>query len=160
MYAGFERVQYQLRVFVEALAAFVLVDAQPFEFAASQAAAEPEDESPVGNVVEQRNLLGEAHGIVPRHHDHHRAELDVLGPSGDVGEHLARVRADGVIVEVMFGDPDGIEAERFRPLAIPEFFAQELPIGITAQMLKARSVADVHRLSLLRWPRARRQLSL
>ena len=122
----------------------VLVNAQAFEFAAREAAAHAEDVAAVGNVVEQRNLLGEADRVVPRHNDDHRAELHALCPAGDVGEHLARVRADRVVVEVMLGDPDGLEAEIFRADAIAEFLAQELAVGVTAQVLKARSVAYVH----------------
>ena len=78
-------------------------------------------------------------------------------PAGDVGEHLARVGADGVVVEVMLGNPDGLETLTLGVGAIPQLLAQELPIGIAAEVLKTRSVAYMHGLRLLR---CRRDCSL
>ena len=146
---GLERFEHQRGVFVEEQPAFVLVDAEPFEFAAREAAADAEDEAPVGVVIDQGDLLGEAHGIVPRHHDDHRAELDALRLPGEVRHQLGNVRADRVVVEVMLRRPDRVHPELFGHQAIAEFLAHEPPVRIPTQVLKAGTVAYMHAISSL-----------
>ena len=60
--------------------------------------------------------------------------------------------------EMVLGDPHGVKPQRLRPLAISELLAHELAIGITAQVLKTRSIAYVHGLCLLRCRRRRKVL--
>ena len=54
----------------------------------AQAPAEAQDHAPVRQVVEHRDLLGRAHGVVPRQHDDRRAELDARRPARHPGEEL------------------------------------------------------------------------
>ena len=71
--AGLERAEQHLRRLDEDLAALVHVDAEAFELDATEAAAEPEHDATVRDVVEHRHLLGNAQRVVPWQHHHHRA---------------------------------------------------------------------------------------
>src|SRR5438094_671525 len=61
--------------FGEALAGFAHRDAKSLELDAARAAAKPQSErTALQEIVEQRKLFGYAHRVMPREHDHHRAE--------------------------------------------------------------------------------------
>jgi len=67
-------------------------------------------------LYEERNLLGDAHRVVPGQHDDHRAQLDALGLGRHVGEELNWIWTHRVIVEVMLNRPNRIEPKWFRHL--------------------------------------------
>ena len=83
-----ERLDHDLRRFHEARARLVHRDAEAGILHAGRPAAEAEETAAAAHDVEQRDLLGHAHGIVPREHDHGRAERDAPGPSRVVREQL------------------------------------------------------------------------
>src|SRR5438876_3637685 len=76
--AVLESLQQHLRGFDEAQARFLHRHAEAVELHLAGTAAEAEDQPAVGDVVEHRDFLGHAHRVVPRQHDHHRAELGLL----------------------------------------------------------------------------------
>ena len=78
--------------------------AEALELDPPRTPAEAEDETPVRDVVQHRDLLRDADRIVPRQHDDHRAELDALGAARHVRQELQHVRTHGVVREVVL-DP-------------------------------------------------------
>src|ERR1019366_10122039 len=73
--AGFERVYDQLGILDEEIAGLILIDAETVVFDARQSAAHPENHPADGEMIEHRDLLGDANRIVPWQHDHPRAAL-------------------------------------------------------------------------------------
>ena len=59
--------------------ALVLIEAETLVLNSRKPAAKPENEAAVGEMVEQRGLLGDPNRIVPGQHDHHRTELHMFG---------------------------------------------------------------------------------
>ena len=58
------------------------------EFAARQAATDTEAEPPLGDVIEDRDLLGDPQRVVPRQ-DHRRgAEIGMAGHPGKIAHQL------------------------------------------------------------------------
>ena len=148
--AVFERVQNQLSVFDEQVAAFVLVEAKTVVLDARETASEAENHAAVGNVIEQRDLLCHADRIVPRQHDHARSELYVRGAASHVGEELQHVGAHRVVVEVMLDAPDGIEAKLLDHLGEAQLVAINLGIGkCVVGILEYCAISNVHDESLL-----------
>ena len=141
--------QHQLGVFEEALTPLVLIDAQALVFNAGEATAKPQDQPAAGEMIEQGNLLGDAHRVVPRQHHYHRPELGACGLRRHIGEELEDIRTHGVVGEVVLHRPDGVEPQGLGHLGQSQFLAVDLCVGETvAGVLKQRSKADVHEILL------------
>ena len=112
---------------------------------APEAAADSQNHPAIAQIVENRNLLGDAQRIVPRQHDHHRAEPDAPGPSRHVGQELNRIGDHLVVGEVMFGRPHGIEAQLLGQIAKLDLFLPDIAVRTRAvRVLERRGVADLH----------------
>src|SRR5690606_254793 len=109
------------------------------------AAAEAEQAAPAAHDVEQRDLLGYAHRIMPRQHDHRRAELHPLRPPGEIGERLGRRRRHRVAGEMMLERKDRVEAERLRQIGESIMLADHLGLRATRLLLDAYAGANLHR---------------
>src|SRR2546428_633510 len=143
--AVLESLQQHLRGFDEALAGFVHRHAEAVELHLAGAAAEAEDQPAVGDVVEHRDFLGHAHRVVPRQHDHHRAELRLLRAAGHVGEELQHVGAHRVVGEMVLDTPYRLVAERLREIGQPQFVAIDLTIrAALLRILEHGRHSDVH----------------
>src|SRR6202171_414676 len=112
----FERVQYYLRVLDEQIAAFVLIEPEALVLNPGKPAAKAKDDAAIGNMIEQRHLLGDANRIVPGQHDDARTELHMTGLSRHVREELQDIGTHRVVVEVMLDAPYRVESEWLRPL--------------------------------------------
>ncbi len=62
--------------FLEPRLAFLHRNAEAGEFVVAVALADAEIQPPAGQQVDRRRLLGQQHRIVPRQHDHRRAQPD------------------------------------------------------------------------------------
>ena len=112
--------------FLEALGRFLQRNAEALELVRPVSLADAEIEAAVRQNVHRRRLLGEQHGVVPRHHDHGRAEPDLAGPRGKIGQQVERggnLRAAG---EVMLDQEDTVEPQ---PLRLDDAVDQ-LPIAV------------------------------
>jgi hypothetical protein len=117
-----ESLEQHLRRFDKALARFAERNAEAFEFDPREPAPETENHAAVRHVIDHRHLLRYAHRVMPRHHHHHRAELNRLGAARVVGEELQHVGAHRVVVKVMLDAPDGIESKRLVEVADAQVF--------------------------------------
>src|SRR6266849_5306759 len=80
-------------------------------------------------MVEHRDLLGNANGVVPRQHDDHRTEFHMLGPARHVRQKLENIGHHRVIIEMMLDRPYRVEAERLRHFGKPYLVAIYLEVG-------------------------------
>ena len=79
---------HELRGFGEARPRLLHRHAEARILHGGRTTAEAEHTAAVGEDVEERDLLGHPHRVVPRQHDHGGAERDPLRPAGDVAEQL------------------------------------------------------------------------
>ncbi len=129
---------------VEQLAGLGLVDPQALVFHPRQPAAEAHDHPAAGQVVEHADLFGQAHRVVPGHHDHLGAEPAGLGPGRQPGQVLQRVGGDRIVREMVLGDPDGLETELFGQQQLGHLLAQELVVRQRGVVGESSRDADVH----------------
>src|SRR5262249_1908147 len=146
--AGLEPLDEGLGVLGEALARFTHGGAEAGELDAPEPAADAEDHAAIRQVVEHAHLFGDAHRIVPRQHHHHGAELHPRGARRHVGEKLRHVGAHGVVVEMVLGAPDRIEAERLGEIRHRYLVAIDLAVrNGAADVLEERGHPDMHGFS-------------
>ena len=81
------RLRHHRNGLLEARLGLVRRDRKTLELAVAVALADAEIEAAAGDQIERRRLLGEQYRIVPRQHDHRRAEPQRLGAHG--GRHQA-----------------------------------------------------------------------
>ena len=111
---------------VEALARGAHVDAEPGVLHLRQASAEADEQPPVAEVIQQRQLLDHAHGVVPRQDHRTEPELDPARPAGQVAQRQEVVGAGAVVgVEVVLRRPGGVETEVFGQLEHRRLLAHE-----------------------------------
>ena len=79
----------------------------------AQAPAEAQPHSTAREMVQHRDLLRHPERLVPGEDDRPSRQVDALGPSRQIGEHLDVVGAEAVIVEVVLDRPQGAEPELF-----------------------------------------------
>ena len=108
------RLADDLHRFVEALGGLGDGNAEAVELGLAVAFADAEIESSAAQEVERGGLLGHQHGIVPGQHDHRRAETDLLGPGGEVGQQRHRGRHLALAGEVMLDHEHLPEAQPIR----------------------------------------------
>jgi hypothetical protein len=100
-------------------------------------------------VVEDADLLGQAHRVVPGQHHDHRTELHPLGTRRHPGQELGHVGAHVVVGEVVLGRPHRVEPQRLGGGGQIEALAPDVGVGPRpAGVLEERSHADVHVVSL------------
>ena len=118
---------------------------KPVVLDARQAAADAEDHAAARDVVEQRDLLGDAQRVVPRQHDDAGAEQDVRVLAGHVRQPLHRVGAHRVVVEVVLDRPQRLEAELDGEVAQPQLVLVHLVVAErVVRVLEGGVVTDVH----------------
>ena len=143
-------VEHQFGILDEEIAALVLIEAETLVLDSRKPAAEAQDEAAVGEMVEQRDLLGDPNRIVPGQHDHHRTELHVFGLARHVRQELQDVGAHRVVVEMMLDRPYRVESEWLGHLGKPQFVAVDLGVGMrVVGILESCSVAYVHGILLM-----------
>ena len=120
--------------------------AEPLVFDAGRAAPEAEQAAPAAQDIEQRDLLGDAHRVVPRQHDDRGAELDPLRAPGVIGEQLGRRRRHRIAGEMVFEREDRVEAERLGEVAERQMLADHRGVGPAGLTQHVERDPDFHRL--------------
>ena len=100
---------------------------------------------PAGEVVEDRETLGDPHRIVPGEHSDHGPELDPGRLSGQPRQDHRRLRRQLVVGEVVLGDPSRVEADLLGPAAEAQLAAVDLGVrAIPVKVLEGDSEPYVH----------------
>ena len=129
-----------LDALVHARTAGLGIDAPGLQFLHLVTDAEAEFEPPAGDHVQGGRIFRHAHRIVQRQQQHAGADVDALGTGRDGaadGQHRRRV---AVVEEVVLGEPDVVEAGRFRAHDLIEAVVVErgeiaLPLGRVAEVV-------------------------
>ena len=104
-----------------------------------------QDGAAVGQVVEERDLLRDAQGVVPGHDDRPGRELDAARAAGEPRQELQVVGAGGVVREVVLDRPELVEAELLAELRDPLLVADDLLVAeLALVVLEDEQQADVH----------------
>ena len=119
-------------------------DAEALVFDARRAAPEAEQAAPAAQDIEQRDLLGDAHRVVPRQHDDRGAELDALGAAGVIGQQLGRRRRHRVAGEVVLEREQRVEAERLGQIAERQMLADHRGVGAAGLAQHVERDPDFH----------------
>ena len=99
------------------------------EFAAGQAPAETQAQAAVAEHIKYGGVFGHAQGVMPGQDDGGGAHVDVGMPGSYVGHQLQVVRDEGVVVEVVFGGPEAVEAGVGGQLGETEFLLPHPGVG-------------------------------
>src|SRR5205823_14015721 len=92
------------------------------------AATDPADEAPVGQVIEDRDLLGQAQRLPDRQHERGCCDPQAPGALGDLERLQEGRRRHPVIREVVLGHQDEVVTHLFGVLDLLEaLFEQALP---------------------------------
>src|SRR6185369_112154 len=147
--AGVERAQHAVGRFVEASARRVHLDVEAEVFAAREAPAHSEDRAPAAQMVEHRELLGDAQRIVPRKNDRAGRKTDAARLGREPRQVLEIVGTRRVVAEVMLDDPHRMKPELLRlerhlGLLLPDDFVRIAALII----LKNLKYAVVHNPSI------------
>ena len=126
--------QHDLDGFAEALGALGHGDAEGLELDPGEAAAGAEVDPAAGEMVEQRDLLGEAQGVVERGQGDGGADPEAPGLGGGERGHHVHRGADREAGEVVLGQPHGVEPGLVHDLqtldgAGVDVFQGQAPVG-------------------------------
>ena len=149
---GLQGVDDHRRRLVEALARLVHAQAEGGELAARQTAPEAEPQPSPAQHVEHRGVLGDAQRVVPGQDNRGGAEIDIGAQRGQIGHQLQIVRHERIVVEVMLGRPQAVEAEIGGQPCQPDLLVPDAGIGtiLPAVAGEDHHHADIHRTLLSR----------
>ena len=159
--AGLQRVDDHRRRLVEAAARFVHAEAEGGELAAGEAAAHAEAEPALGQIVQHRGLFGDPQRIVPGQDHGGGADIDVRTDRRHVGHQLDVVRHERVVVEVMFGRPEAVEAQIGGEARQPDLLVPHAAVGAVLPAVAGENHhhADIHGVSPFSFTFVREMLS-
>jgi len=116
--------------------------AEALEFGGHVARAQDRQDAPVAQVVEHREILGEAHRVVERRDQRGDHDAHALGAGGDRCGHHQRRRQVAVGRAVVLGQRDHREAEAVGPGALVERGTVQRGLGHRAARGGAQIVAQ------------------
>src|SRR5262249_29869909 len=110
------RAQHDLQRLRRPLAAVVPAEPLPDQPVLVEVRPVPDTDvdPPVREVVEQRQLGGEAYRVAQRQLDHGKADADTRRACGDDAGERNRIAVDALAGEVVLGQPDAVEPRRLR----------------------------------------------
>ena len=114
------------------------------------AAAEPDDQPPLGDMVEHRELLGEAHRMMQRGLHHGKADRRASRCGGERAGKAHRVDISADAVEMVLGEPDHIDAELVRQRRLAQGLVDDDAVALRLTAVRKQEIAKVHLRSLLR----------
>ena len=85
-----------------------------------RAAADADIQAAATQVVEQRELDGEADGMAEGELDHREADAHARGARGERAREGNGIAVDGLAGEVVLGEPDAVEADVLGPARLDE----------------------------------------
>ena len=125
-----QRAHHDLRGLHEARAGLFHGNAEAGVLDAGRAAAEAEQAAAAAEDVEERDLLGHPHRVVPGQDDHRRAQDDAARPPRVVAQELGGGRGHGVAGEVVLEGEEGVEAEGLGQVAEGQMLGDHRRVGV------------------------------
>ncbi len=139
--------EQDLHAFVEAGAAFVHGDAEAGIFRRLVASADPEIEPPAAHDVDGCGLLGEPDGVMEGQDNDGGADADPLRAGGHPAGDDHQVSGDAVPLEVVLGQPDGVEAKLLGFLDLLELGPEDVFVVPAGWLLEEVKGAEFHEVS-------------
>ena len=104
--------EHHLEGLLHALAAVVAPETIAYELVlvVVGAVSHPDIDAAVGEIVEERELGGEADGMTESELDHREGDTDPLSPRRDHAGERDGIAVDALAREIVLGEPDAIEA--------------------------------------------------
>jgi hypothetical protein len=138
------RPQHDVHRLVEALAVLLLGDVIAAELGGAVAAAHADVEPPLGDDVDQRELLGQAQRVVEGEDRGGEPDAHAACAGGGGGGEAGRIDGEAVVDEVMLGEPDLVEAELLRPLHLLELAVHDLGVAQPRRGLEEEEGSETH----------------
>ena len=145
--------RHELGGFSKPRARFLHRNAEACILRAGCSASKAKHASSAAQQIQVGNLLGHADRVMPREHDHTRAERDTGRLCCVVGQELQRARRHRVAGEVMLQRKQGIEAERLGEIRQREVLCQHGGVGTSRLRQNAYVGSDSHAATPLTSPR-------
>ena len=125
---------------------FGVVNAEPLVvvYVVGGAPAQPDDQPPFAQVVDQRDLLGHADGVVQRHLRHGETDAGARGRHRQSGGEGDGVDIGADAVEMMLGQPDHVIAELVRKARLPKGFVDDPGVIRRGSALGKQEVGEFH----------------
>ncbi len=127
-----------LRLLGRDVVALVVVDV------VRRAAAQSRDDPPLGDVVEQRDLLGQADRVVQRDLRDGEADLDAAGRGGQRGGKAERIDVGADAVEMVLGQPQGVEAKLLRQPGLGDGLVDHALVLSRVAAFREQEIAEFH----------------
>ena len=143
---GLQRLDDHRSRLVEALPRLVHAQAKSGELPARKAAPETEAQPALAQHIEHSRLFGDTQRVVPGQDDRCGAKIDVGAERGQIGHQLKVVGHERIVVEVVLGRPQAVEAEVGGEPGQPDFLLPHARVGaiIPAVAGEHHHHADIH----------------
>src|SRR5262249_28294795 len=102
------------------------------------------DDTALGDVVEQRDLLSQANWMVQRRLRHRKSDLDTAGHRGQRRGKADRVDIGADAVEMMLGQPHRVEAKLLGQLGLRDGFIDDAFVKRRFPAFGKQEVAELH----------------
>jgi hypothetical protein len=147
---GLQRIDDHRRSLIEALPGLVHAQAESGELSPRQATSEAEAKPALAQHIEHRRLFCDAQWIVPRQDDSRGAQIDIGTEGGQIRHQLEVVRHERIVIEVVFGRPQAVEAQIGCDLRQPDLFVpySRVRTAVPAITGEHHHHADIHRALL------------
>src|SRR5262249_49562233 len=101
-------------------------------------------QTPAREIVEERELGGEADGMAEGELDHGEADADAHGASGHHAGEWDRVAVHALAREVVLGEPDAVEAGRLRETGLGDEIFDRRAVGVSGRGMSERQPSESH----------------
>ena len=150
--AGLERLDDHRRGLVEAAARFIHAEAEGRELAPGETSAHAQAQLALAQHVDDGGVLGHPQGIVPRQDDSCGTQAYARADGGEVSHQVEVVGHERVVVEMMLGRPQHVEAgvggePRQADLLVPDLVVRAVVPAVAGEH---HHHADVHDRSSIR----------
>ena len=107
------------------------------------AAAQSDDQPALADVIDQRELLGHADRMMQRHLRHREADLRALRGGRQRGGETDRIDIGADAVEMMFREPDHVEAEFIGQSCLAQGLVDDLAVARGVTAFREQEVAEL-----------------
>ena len=132
--------------FVQARLCLVMIDAEALIIVdvVGAAAAEPDDEPALGQIVENGDLLGQPDRVMQRGLQDRKAERAAFQRDGQCAGKADRVGIGADAVEMMLAEPDDIDPELVGQHRLAQRFVDDDTVALGIAAIGKQKIAEPH----------------
>jgi hypothetical protein len=129
----------------ESVPALAVRDVETLIVPGKSAPAHAELEPPLGEMVDRRDVLGQAQRVAQREHLDRDADLDAPGARRQRRcDHQRRRKYRSILLEMDLGEPDGVEAHVLRRLHLAQRIVEGRRLAHPRRARELREQAEFH----------------